>query len=164
VDKLRERTLARTIIRATAKNLKPFGYALTKPTFICRTYPNLIAFFHFHKFSSAPRFRLHLGIRILNSDFKAPHLNGPTFDQIEGYAEDDESVRNCVQKLTELLISEGLSWIESWLVPEKLFSDSRSPLSEEDKRSLRNAMKTGPDPKRVSASYDLLGINKQMTA
>ena len=152
--------MARTIMRATAKNMKPFGYTLTKPTFICRAYPHLIAFFHFHKFSFAPRFRLHVGIRVLNSDFRAPHLNGPTFDDVGEYGEDDESMWNCVQKLTELLISEGLSWVDSWLVPEKLISYSGSPLSEEDKASLRSAIKTGPDPNRVALSYSLLGIKK----
>jgi hypothetical protein len=101
-----------------------------------------------------------LGIRVLNSDFQAPHLNGPTFDQMGEYGEDDESVRNYVQKLTELLISEGLSWIENWLTPEKLISDSGSPLSKEDKASLRSAIKIGPDPKRVALSYSLLGIKK----
>jgi hypothetical protein len=160
VDKLREPTLARTIVRATAKNMKPFRYTLTKPTFICRAYPHFIAFFHFHKFTFAPSFRLHFSIRVLNSDFRAPHLNGPSFDQLAGYREDEISVSNCAQRMAEFLIGDGLTWVESWLAPEKLISDSRSPLSEEDKASLRSAIKMRPDPKRVAFSYSLLGINK----
>ena len=161
MDKTRERALARTIVRRTAKNMEPFGYALTKPTFICKEFPQLIGFFHFHKFSFAPSFQLHFGIRLLNSDFPAPHLNGPSFHNLPDYSEDDESVRNCVQKLTELLINEGLSWVEDWVAPEKLISDNRSPLSEHDKAGLKRAVEIGADPKRVALSYRLLGIKKR---
>lgn len=138
--------------------MTPFGYALTKSTFISRAHPFLIAFFHFHKFTFAPSLRLHFGIRVLNSEFPAPELNGPSFSDLPGYSDDDQSVQNCVQKLTEFLISEGLTWTESWLVPEKLISDMRSPLSNEDKASLAAAVKIGPDPKRVALSCRLLGI------
>jgi hypothetical protein len=161
VEKSRERSLARRIVRATAKNMKPFGYTLTKPTFICNAYPQLVAFFHFHKYSFAPRFRVHFGIRVLNSDFRALHLNGPSSDEGTGYGEDDQSVSTCAQKMTELVINEGLSWVESWLLPEKLISGSGSPLSEEARASLRSAIEKGPDPKRVALSYKLLGIKKR---
>jgi hypothetical protein len=103
---------------------------------------------------------VHFGIRVLNSDCRALHLNGPSFDDVTGYGEDDQSVSTCVQKMTELVINEGLSWVESWLLPEKLISGSGSPLSEEDRASLRSAIETGPDPKRVALSYRLLGMEK----
>jgi hypothetical protein len=157
MNKLRERTLARRIVRKTGRNMKPFGYALTKPTFICREYPHLIAFFHFHKFTFGPQFRVHFGIRVLNSAFPAPALNGP-MPSAGAYREDEQSVRDCIQKLTEMLIRDGLPWVESWLAPEKLISDTASPLSEDDKASLCSALKEGPDSEHLSLSYALLGI------
>ena len=47
LDKTVERNLARKIIRHVAANMKPYGYAHTKPTFLCREEPLLISFFHF---------------------------------------------------------------------------------------------------------------------
>ncbi|PYL97665.1 MAG: hypothetical protein DMF18_01860 [Verrucomicrobia bacterium] len=70
MDKLRERTLARRIVRTTGRNMKPFGYALTKPTFICREYPHLIAFFHFHKFTFGPQSASILAFACLTARFR----------------------------------------------------------------------------------------------
>lgn len=157
MDKSREQTLARRIVRTTARNMGPFGYALTKPTYICREYPYLIAFFHFHKFTFGPQFRVHFGLRVLNSGFPAPHLNGSSF-ATDAYRADEKSVRDCIQTLTEMVIRDGLPWVESWLAPEKLVSDSASPLCEDDKASLRRALDTGPDSEHLILSYTLLGI------
>jgi hypothetical protein len=137
--------------------MKPFGYALTKPTFICKECPHVIAFFHFHKFTFGPQFRVHFGIRVLNSAFAAQALNGPMFS-VGAYREDEKSVRDCIQELTEMLIRDGLPWVESWLTPEKLISDTKSPLPEGDKASLRSALETGPDPQHLALSYGLFGI------
>jgi len=136
----------------------PFGYALTKPTFICREYPHTVAFFHFHKFAFGPQFRVHFGIRVLNSALPAPHLNGPSFSA-GTYRDDEQSTRDCIQTLTELLIRDGLPWIERWMSPEKLVSDSDTPLCEADKVSLRRALTSGPDADHVALSSALLRLN-----
>jgi hypothetical protein len=146
-------------VRTTARNMQPFGYALTKPAFVCREFPSLIAFFHFHKFSFRPEFRVHFGIRILNSGFPAAHLNGPS-SSAGTYADDEHSVRECIQTLTELLIRDGLPWVENWVSPQKLISDTASPLSEEDKASLRAALDEGPNPDHVALSYSLLRLDR----
>jgi hypothetical protein len=159
MNKPRERNLARRIITGVAKNLRPFGHELTKPTFICREYPHLVAFFHFHKFTFGPRFRVHFGIRVLNSDVPAPHLNGPSFSAGQ-YRDDDRSMRDCMQTLTELLIREGLPWIDSWISPERLGSDSDTPLCEDDKVSLRSALASGPDADHVALSSSLLRLDR----
>src|ERR1017187_4079979 len=128
MEKPREQSLARKIVRAAARNMKPFGYSQTKPTFLCREYPpHLIAFFHFHKFTYGPYIRVHFGIRVLNSKFDAHHLNGPSIERAGEYCDDDESVSHCIQMLTELLIRDGLPWVESWLDPQRLISASDSP-------------------------------------
>jgi len=160
MDKKLEQSLARKIVRATAKNMKPFGYVQGKPTFLCRAYPpHLIAFFHFHKFSFGPRFRVQFGIRVVNSGFDALGLNGTSIEHAGVYAEDDESVSRCVQMLTELLIRDGLPWAESWLDTQKLLMDADSPISERDCAELRNALEGHINPEHIALSYRLSGIS-----
>jgi hypothetical protein len=138
--------------------MKPFGYLQTKPTFLCREYPpHLIAFFHFHKFTFGPRFRVHFGIRVLNSAFEAHHLNGPSIEHAGVYGDDDESVSGCIQMLTELLIRDGLPWVESWLDPQRLISAADSPLQKDERDDLRSALER-PDSQRVAVSYELFGV------
>ncbi len=138
--------------------MKPFGYLQTKPTFLCREYPpHLIAFFHFHKFTFGPRFRAHFGIRVLNSGFDARHLNGPSIEHAGVYGDDDETVRCCIQALTELLIRDGLPWVQGWLDPQRLLSASDSPLQKKEREDLRAALDQ-PDVQRVAASYRLFGV------
>ena len=158
MDKVLERSLARKIVRGTAKKMKPFGYKLTKPTFLCREYPHFIAFFHFHKFSFGPYFRVHSGIHVLNRGRDWATLNGPSFEDADQYSEDSESVARYIQKLTELLIGQGLAWVERWLDIQLLLSESDSPLSADDKARLRIALDAGPDPERVLASYQAFRI------
>jgi hypothetical protein len=158
MEKSRERSLARKIVRRVATNMKPFGYTLTKPTFLCREYPQIIAFFHFHKFSFGPYFRVHFGIRVLNSSFVAQHLNGPHFEDAYEYSENEESVSRLAQKLTELLIREGIPWVEEWLRPERLVADSQSPLAQDEKSSLVSALRGQLNPEHISLSYRLFGI------
>jgi hypothetical protein len=158
MEKSHERSLARKIVRQVATNMRPFGYRLTKPTFLCREYPQIIAFFHFHKFSFGPYFRVHFGIRVLNSSFVARALNGPSFEDAEEYGEDDESVSRYVQKLSELLITEGIPWVEDWLSPERLVAESRSPLAQDEKSNLLRALSGHANPEYISLSHRLFGI------
>ena len=140
--------------------MKPFGYVQGKPTFLCRAYPpHLIAFFHFHKFTFGPRFRVQFGVRVLNSGFEALGLNGTSLEHAGVYGEEDESVKCCIQMLTELLIREGLPWVESWLDTQKLLRAGDSPLSERDKVALRSALEGQTNPEHVALSCRLSGIS-----
>jgi hypothetical protein len=159
MEKPRERSLAARIVRGVARNLRPFGYQHTKPTFICREYPHLSGFFHFHKYTFGPAFRVHFGIRVLNSAFPAAHLNGPSLDGGH-YADDEQSVRERIQLLSELLIRDGLSWVEHWLSGERLISDPESPLSEDDKLLLSAALEKGPDPANLQISRGVLRLDR----
>jgi hypothetical protein len=159
-----ENKLAKKVVRQTAQNMKPFGYSLTKPMFLCREYPHLIAFFCFHKRRIGPCIRVHFGIRVLGSSFDAQHLNGPCINKAGEYGEDDASLDCCAQTLTELLIRDGLPWIESWLDPQKLILESDSPLSQTDKATLRRALEGESDPEHVALSYRLFGMSPPNTA
>jgi hypothetical protein len=101
---------------------------------------------------------MHFGIRVLSSSFDAQHLNGPCITDAGWYGEDDASVGRCAQALTALLIREGLPWIESWLDPQKLTSDSGSPLTEADRASLRSALEGKLEPEHVALSHNLFGM------
>lgn len=162
MDKPRERSLAARIVRGVGKNMRPFGYKLTKPTYICSEYPHVAAFFHFHKYTFGPLFRVHFGIRVLNSSFQAAHLNGPSVDGGR-YADDTQSVQESTRALTELLIRDGLPWVEQWLPEDRLLSDSESPLSEEDRILLAAALEERADPSnlRLSTASAAVGSSNQ---
>jgi hypothetical protein len=65
--------------------------------------------------------------------------------------------------LTELLIRDGLPWVESWLDTEKLLRDSDSPLSERDRVALRSALEGQINPEHITLSYRLSGISPLMS-
>jgi hypothetical protein len=164
MDTSQERKLAQKVVKQTARNMEPFGYRLAKSRFLFREYPYLIAFFLLYKRRIGPCFRVHFGIRVLSSSFDAQHLNGPCITKAAEYGEDDASVGRCAQTLTELLIRDGIPWIESWLDPQKLISDSGSPLSEADRAGLRGALEGKLSPEHVALSYSLFGMSPPNTA
>jgi len=55
-----ERKLARRILRGVAKELRSRGFLHSKPTFLVRPFEHFAQFVHFHKFTFAPQFRVHL--------------------------------------------------------------------------------------------------------
>lgn len=128
-DKTVERTLGRKIIRRIAVNMKPYGYVLSKPTFLCREEPLLISFFHFHKYSFGPYFRIHFGVRVLNDDRESPALNGPQFSNMEfEYEAGEADVERCVDTRMAFLVSKGLPWHKSCSDVGALLSEIEDPM------------------------------------
>ena len=168
MDKTVERTLAKKIIRSVAATMKPYGYALTMPTFLCREGPLVVSFFHFHKYRSRPAFRIHFGVRVLNDDFDAAALNGPQFSDPHKYAYEagEADVERCVAAITALLVSKGLPWHASWSDVCRLISDGgdpmselkRSPLSDSERQRLAEAENGQSSAENVALSRLLLGI------
>ncbi len=70
------------------------------------------------------------------------------------------SVRDCIQSMTEFLIRDGLSWVERWLSADKLISEADSPLSRDDKASLRASLDDRADPDHLSLSRGLLRLDR----
>ena len=158
MEKEQERKIAKRIVKAVALELIPFGFKQTKPTFVCREYPFVVGFFHFHKFTFGPYFRIHFGIRVLNNEFPAPALNGPSYEHAGEYGEDERSIEKCIKKMSTICIKDGVSWFGKWSDAHQLLNDSRSPLRESDKAKLEEGINGRQDLRCVSESLKMLGI------
>ena len=119
IDKKLERSNKERVFRRLAKVLEPTGFHLGKSRFFTRASLPVIEFVHLHKFSFAPSFRVHVGIRVVNDPFVAVALNGPNSDEIVSptgarydfqYCEDDESVDRCVSKIAEFVSNVAEPW------------------------------------------------------
>lgn len=164
MDKKQERNRARMIIKCVAKALKPHGFIHSKTTFVCKPHDYIISFFHFHKFSFGPKFRIHTGIRVLNDTFEAASLNGIGEEHAGAFAEDEQSINNCIQKMTKFCLTEGLEWLNKFSDTTALLEDPSSPLKEFEKNRLRNHLNGILDEKTIQESYKLLGIEKSHTS
>jgi hypothetical protein len=158
MEKEQERKIAKRIVKVVASKLIPFGFKQTKPTFVCRKYTFLVAFFHFHKFTFGPYFRIHFGIRVLNDDFDSPALNGPMFKVAGEYGENEPSIKECITKMIKICTNDGLPWFETWTDINRLVNDSDSPLRGPIKASLQAHINGHQDFHRISASLKMLGL------
>jgi hypothetical protein len=161
-----EHTLSKKVIRQVAAHMKPYGYTLNKPAFLCREEPLLIKFFHFHNYRSGLCFRISFGVRVLNDDCKVPSLNGPVFvfSQAE-YKANQTDAEQCVAEMTALLVSEGVPWHNSWSDVNVLLSENdtalsqlkRNPLSGAERLWLLEARDGQSSAENVTRSRLLLG-------
>jgi hypothetical protein len=158
MDKRVERNIARRIVRAVARELGDVGFRQTKPTFVIRPGELLTPFFHFHKFTFGPRFRVHLGVRVMNDAFVALALNGPSLEHAGQYSEREEDIQQCIQKMVGYCRTEGLSWLERWSDPKTLLEAQGSPLHAEDQQALSNALAGRVNLAAIALSESLLGL------
>ena len=114
------------------------------------------------KYSFAPEFRIHLGIRVLNDNFEAPALNGPDSHGLSwfnlNYDTTPESIDKCVEKITRFCQEVGEAWFQEWSEPVKLYTALNSPLEANAKVALSQAVNDNSEEERVRYSYQLLGI------
>jgi len=153
-----ERNLARRIVRLVCRELAPEGFKLTKPTFACRPGQFATAFFHFHKFSFAPAFRIHVGIRVMSDPFEAIALNGPWDEHAGRFSEHEEDIRACVVAMVRYCYEQGLDWIDRWNDPWKLLRAPDSPLGARERDALVDLLEGRPNQKWISQSERLLGL------
>jgi hypothetical protein len=64
-------------------------------------------FFHFHKFTFGLRFRIHLGVRIMNDTFVALALNGPMHEHADRYSEHEEDIQHRIQDTVSYSRTQG---------------------------------------------------------
>jgi len=132
---------AQKVLRRLARKLRPMGFERTKPTYFIRPRPLIAEFVHVHKYSFAPAFRVHFGIRVRNDDFDSAALNGPHFSHrvdpespglFSGleFTPDIESIEACANDLARLVASDGIRWFDSHCNPDVLLSPTLlSPLT-----------------------------------
>lgn len=148
------------IIRAIARSLSPYGFVHTKPTFICKRDECYVYFFHIHKYSGTNSFRIHAGIRPLNSRMNVQHLNGIDFDHLGNWESTEEGRTAYGKKITDWCIKQGLAWFTHWQDTEKLLKSPDSPLHEKDKQALKEGLTKGIERKNLTQSLRLFGLDK----
>jgi hypothetical protein len=119
MDKRIERNIARRIVRAVARELGDLGFRQTKPTFVIRPGDIVTPFFHFHKFTFGPHFRIHLGVRVMNDTCVALALNGPMHEHAGQYSERKDDIQECVRVMATCCRAQGLPWLERWSDPRR---------------------------------------------
>jgi hypothetical protein len=147
-EKKQESRDAQKVLRLLAKKLRTFGFQRTKSTFFTRSSQHLLEFVHVHKFTFAPSFRVHFGLRVRSEDFPAAHLNGPSSDEMIDpanpgqrryrfeFGTGEESWELCAQEMYQCAAAEGLQWFKSMSDTAVLLSPA-SPLSAKAKEALR---------------------------
>ena len=164
MDKRVERNIARRIVRAVARQLEDVGFRQTKPTFVIRPGDIVTGFFHFHKFTSGPYFRIHLGVRVMNDTFVALALNGPSHEHAGQYSEREDDIQECVRVMATYCRAQGLPWLERWSDPKALLAAKDTPLHPEDREALSNALSGRLNVQAIGLSESLLGLRSGKTS
>ena len=147
-EKKQESRDAKKVVRLLAKKLKATGFQRTKTSFFTRANQYVLEFVHIHKYSFAPSFRIHFGVRVRTDDFPGAHLNGPSSDAIANpdipnhrrysfdFDSDQASWELCAESMYQCVLAEGLDWFASIHNPTLLLSP-QSPLAPNAREALR---------------------------
>lgn len=173
MDARAKRNGAEAVRRRLARALAPRGFLRTKTSFWTRQQEVVIHFIHLHLFTFAPSFRVHLGIRVLNDSFEAVALNGlASHDGWYGdrrqymfeYSERNESIERCADNLLRFVDDVAIPWFERFVTAETLMTASGSPLAEDERAALGEALAGRSSESRVLASKVLLGVAQHAVA
>jgi hypothetical protein len=141
--------------------LLPLGFKRTKPAFWTRPHDHVIEFIHLHLFTFGPKFRAHLGIRVLNDTFEAEALNGPDSDGAAYKLEFDAAdlaVDECSSEVVRYCREVGEPWFARWRDHRALVLDKQSPLRQHGKAELRAALDGAASPENIARSRKLFGV------
>jgi hypothetical protein len=161
MEKSVERACHGKVLRRVAGLLAPLGFRRAKTTFFIHPQEWVIEFIHLHKYSFAPSYRVHLGIRVLNDVFPAQALNGldshaytcavspnGSHYRLE-FGPDQASIQECSAEIRRWCSDVGSPWFNKFRDPHALLTGSASPLGENEKARLRLAMVGESDPDAV---------------
>jgi len=162
VDSREKRNLAAKVHRLLTKQLAPYGYVRGKSTFWSRPNKHVVEFIHLHLYSFAPAFRVHCGVRVLNSGFEAIALNGLHSDERHPrlsmeFSTTPDSQNECVANITQYCTTECEAWFNEYKTIESLLSKN-SPLSSDDRAALQIALAGHSNPSLLKHSQELLGV------
>jgi hypothetical protein len=155
LTKLVRAAVEKACVAFTAR-VKDLGFQRSRKMFWVRVHGETADVVHLHRGGSsygAPMnasvdFRLHLAIRVLNDTFPAIALNGPHSDAApkeERYhlrfnAESMHMFERCVDDLTRFVSAVGEPWFLRFRSQEALLAGDGSPLDENEKTRLREAL------------------------
>jgi hypothetical protein len=167
MDAREKRNRAEAVRRRLSRDLSPLGFRRTKTSFWTREREFVVEFIHLHLFSYAPAFRFHLGIRVLNDLFVAPALNG--LDTPDGwygdrprylleFSDSEESIHRCADNLLRIVKDIATPWFDRLVDPQVLVTAADSPLKDDEKTALAEALAGESVATRVAASRAMLGV------
>lgn len=150
-----------------------FGFSRTRKTFWTRPQAFTVEFLHFHRggisygapINASVDVRIHMAIRVLNDDFEAAALNGPSSSDFTAHrppyhlrfnARSFSQYDRCLSDAVRLVQEQALPWFARFSTPEALLQLD-SPLSPKTRERLQIGL-TGGDPDLIAASRKLLGI------
>lgn len=157
-----KRNLAEKVRRLLTTQLVSYGYTRGRPTFWSRPSRHVIEFVHLHLYSFAPAFRVHCGVRVLNSDFEAVELNGLHSGEQHPrlameFSDSPQSLNDCVATIAQYCTTTCEAWLNEFKTVESLLSQD-SPLSTPDRAALKGALEGHLNPRRIQHSRELLGV------
>jgi hypothetical protein len=161
---------AEKVRRRLQAPLRGLGFERTKTTFFTRSRALTIHFIHLHKYSFAPEFRVHPGIRVSNDAFPAAALNGPDSHPYVCKGAPGGRVYNfafhlapetwvrCADEIAAYVRTVALPWFDTWSDHRRLLAAPDSPLDADARAALAAALDAGPDPERLALTRRLLGV------
>jgi hypothetical protein len=158
---------AKKILDLAAPKLAPLGFRRTRPTFFVREREHWLEFIHAHKLSGNRYFRLHVGLRLLNTPSERVVLNGPTVEASDErfflwFVNSPESWERCAGELEKVARFVALPWLDEIGSLDGLLGD-RSPLDAAEKVALREAVRGDAVAERVARSRQELGLRLSKT-
>ena len=162
MDSREKRNLAAKVHRLLTKQLAAHGYVRGKSTFWSRPREHVVEFIHLHLYSFAPSFRVHCGVRVLNSGFEAIALNGLHSDEqhprpLMEFSTNPDSLNECVANITQYCATACEAWFNEFKTTESLLS-TNSPLSNDDRAALQSALAGQANQSLIKHSQELLGV------
>jgi hypothetical protein len=159
VDKKIEISGRNKIYRKLANRLSDLGFERTKTSFFTRPREHVVEFIHLHKFTFCAGFRVHFGIRVLNDPLEAAALNGPSSEDPKfSYDSSEESLQKCANEIHRFCKINGERWFRKWSNSSKIINSKRSPLQQDAKKALLNAIEGRSNSEHVRKSKAILGI------
>ena len=153
---------SKEILKLATPKLAALGFKRTKPTLFTRQREHWCEFIHVHKFTGNPRYRLHAGIRILNSSFPACALNGPC--TLAGdrrfplsFINSPDSWERCSDEFPKFASLVAEPWFDMLSTSDAILASS-SPLRADDQAALRDALAGKVSPENIALSKKELGI------
>jgi hypothetical protein len=161
MDKKEEQQITRRIIKGVSEKLVRHGFTHTKNNWIVKPNEHSVGFFHFHKFSHSPKFRIHVGVRVLADTDEAISLSRGLYKEQAGeFSDDEQSINECITTMSNYCINKGIPWLEKFSNTHTLLEDKDSPLNEKETNLLRMHTEGKFDAEAIKKSKKILGIKK----
>jgi hypothetical protein len=164
--------------REFSSRVSAFRFERTKKHLWTRVQSHWVDFVHFHRNGmsyGAPitfsiDIRIHWGVRILNDSFPDLHLNGPYSDpnrlrsghyHLRFNARSGSTYDRFIEDLSRFFVEQSEPWFNQFASVESLLKRPNSPLNDDEKRFLTEAVDGNPTGKNLALSLKELGIKSK---